>query len=127
MNPWNAIDFAIVGSRFLAITKDPQTIAIWENGYSEGEVLSQYRKHDLMGNKLVEMIRNSKTTFDQQTKLDFGGILLSFGDTDIISLLINGEVPTGFVIQYAASDLFRNTLVEKKDYSVFKYPENSYV
>ena len=94
LTPWNAGDFAIVGSRFLEIAKDPRTHAIWESGLGEGAILKAYEEQILMGKKLVEMIRNSETTFDQQTILEFSGILFTFGDAEIVSLLIDGEVPT---------------------------------
>jgi|AntRauTorckE6833_2_1112554.scaffolds.fasta_scaffold00002_46 hypothetical protein len=126
MTPWSAGDFAIVGPRFLEIARDPYTGAIWNNGSREGTALKSYQEQILMGTKLVEMIRNSKTTFDQQTELEFSGILFTFGDADIVSLLINGEVPTGFDIRYAASDLFRNYISKEKDYLVMEYPANSY-
>jgi|GEM_PF-476490 hypothetical protein len=126
MAPWDAGNFSIVGPRFLEILNAPQTRSILESGYSEGGVVKQYQEQILMGEKLVEMIRKSKTDFDQQTKLDFSGILFSFGDADIISLLINGEVPTGFNLNYAASDIFRGYTSKQKNYLVIEYPANSY-
>jgi hypothetical protein len=126
MTPWNAGDFAIVGPRFLEIARDPYTIAIWDNGSREENTLKSYQEQILMGKKLVEMIRNSKTTFDQQTELEFSGILFTFGDADIVSLLINGEVSTGFDVRYAASDLFPNYISKENDYLVVEYPTNSY-
>lgn len=126
MTPWNAGDFNIVGPRFLEIARDTHTMPIWYHGSQEGNTLKTYQEQILMGTKLVEMIRNSKTTFDQQTKLEFSGILFTFGDADIISLLINGEESTGFDIRYAASGLFPNYLTKEKDYLVMEYPANSY-
>jgi hypothetical protein len=126
MAPWDAGDFAIASPRFLEIMKAPQTRSIWEKGYTEGGVVKQYQEQILMGEKLMEMIRESKTEFDQQTKLAFSGILFSFGDADIISLLINGEVPTGFQLNYAASDIFRGYTSNQEDYLVIEYPANSY-
>jgi hypothetical protein len=123
--PWNA-DFTIVGPRFLEIMAEPHTMAIWENAYREGNYIKFYQKQILMGEKLVEMIRNSKTKFDQQTELDFSGILFTFGDADIISLLINGEVPTGFDVRFAASDLFGEHIYKEEDYLVMEYPANSF-
>ncbi len=79
-----------------------------------------------MGTKLVEMIRNSKTKFDQQTELEFSGILFTFGEADIISVLINGEVSTGFDVRYAASGLFPTYVSQENDYLVVEYPANRY-
>lgn len=126
LTPWNAGDFAIVGSRFLEIAKDPRTHAIWESGLGEGAILKAYEEQILMGKKLVEMIRNSETTFDQQTILEFSGILFTFGDAEIVSLLIDGEVPTGFDLRYAASGLFPNYIEQQKGYVAIKYPPNKY-
>ena len=126
MTPWSAGDFAVVGPRFLEITRDPFTVAIFNSGSQEGGIIKTYQEQILMGKKLVEMIRNSKTTFDQQTVLEFSGILFTFGDAEIVSLLMNGEVPTGFDIRYAASGLFPNYIFKKEDYLVMEYPANSY-
>jgi prefoldin subunit 5 len=126
LTPWNAGDFAIVGSRFLEIAKDPRTHAIWESGLGEGAILKAYEEQILMGKKLVEMIRNSETTFDQQTILEFSGIVFTFGDAEIVSLLIDGEVPTGFDLRYAASGLFPNYIEQQKGYVAIKYPPNKY-
>lgn len=126
IKPWDKGDFAIVGPRFLEILRDRHTTDIFERSSREGFLLKAYQEQILMGKKLVEMIRDSKTEFDQQTKLEFSGILFSFGDADIVSLLINGEVPTGFDMKYAASDLFRNYFSKEKDYLIIEYPANSY-
>ncbi|NNJ72502.1 MAG: hypothetical protein HKP09_04905 [Enterobacterales bacterium] len=124
--PWQAGDFAIVGPRFLEITRDPHTTKIWEIGRQEQFLIKSYQEQILMGTKLVEMIRNSKTTFDQKTQLELSGILYSFGNADIISLLINGEVPTGFDVRYTASDLFGNNITKVDDYLVIEYPANKF-
>ena len=124
--PWDAGDFTIVGPRFIEILKAPQTITILRNGFTESRLIKTYQEQILMGEKLVQMIRESKTEFDQQTKLAFSGILFSFGDADIVSLLINGEVPTGFQLNYAASDIFRGYTSNQEDYLVIEYPANSY-
>lgn len=80
-----------------------------------------------MGEKLIEMIENSNYTFDEQTKLDFSGILFSFTDADLVSLLIDGKVPTGFSFDYASSTAYwSDVLYLEKDYLVIKYPENTY-
>jgi len=124
--PWDKGDFAIVGPRFLEILRDRHTAGLFENGAREGYFIKAYQKQILMGKKLVEMIQDSKTSFDQQTKLEFSGILFSFGDADIISLLINGEVPTGFKLKYAASTQFSYHFSNQKDYLIIEYPTNKY-
>jgi hypothetical protein len=126
MSPWTTGDFAIVAPRFLEIMKDPRTAAIWDNGSREVTAIKSYQDQILMSQKLIEMIRDSKTTFDQGTQVDLSGILFTFGDASIVSLLIKGEVPTGFEIRYAASGLFPNYLSKVNDYFVMEYPANKY-
>jgi hypothetical protein len=70
MQYWEAGDFAIAGPLFLAVLRDQHTVNIFEKGYNEGNAIQIYRDQTLMGKKLVEMIHDSKTTFDQQTKLE---------------------------------------------------------
>ncbi len=124
--PWLLDDFASVAPRYLDILRDNLTKDILENGYGEGDALPLYRDQILMGNKLIEMLRNSETTFDQQTKLDFSGILFSFADADLISILINGEVPTGFDLRYASSGENDYYFSKEIDYLVIEYPEKTY-
>ncbi|CAN0596695.1 unnamed protein product [Ectocarpus sp. 12 AP-2014] len=126
MEYWKAGDFAIAGPLFLAVLKDEHTTNIFEKGYNEGYAIQLYRDQILMGKKLVEMIRNSKTTFDQQTKLELSGILFSIGDADIVSVLINGGSPIGFEIKYAASSVFTKHFSNEKDYLTIEYPPNTY-
>lgn len=124
--PWLAGDFAVVGPRFLEIADDPYTVPIWNGGYLETNFVQSYEDQLLMGQKLVEMIRSSETTFDQEAQLDLSGVLFTFGDASIVSLLINGQVPTGFDVRYAASGLFPNYITRENDYLVMEYPANSY-
>ena len=126
MRPWFFWDDSSFMSRYFEIVRDPSTRNILGSGYYEPSVIQIYEEQVLMGNKLIEMIKNSKTTFDQQTKLDFSGILYSFADADLVSILINGEIPTGFEIKYAASDLLNNYFSNEEDYIIIEYPENTY-
>jgi hypothetical protein len=61
--------FRYCRSSFLTVLRDQHTVNIFEKGYNEGNAIQIYRDQTLMGKKLVEMIHDSKTTFDQQTKL----------------------------------------------------------
>ncbi len=125
--PWSFYeDFAAVRSRYLEILKDSHTLNILGTAYSEGSMIGLYEEQILMGNKLISMVNTSTYTFDQQTKLDFSGILFSFGDADLVSILINGEVPTEFELNYASSGLGVGHLSQEKDYVVIDYPENTY-
>jgi hypothetical protein len=126
MQYWEAGDFAIAGPLFLAVLRDQHTVNIFEKGYNEGNAIQIYRDQTLMGKKLVEMIHDSKTTFDQQTKLELSRILFSIGDADIVSVLINEGSPIGFEIKYAASNVFNKHFSNEKDYLTIQYPPNTY-
>lgn len=79
-----------------------------------------------MGKKLVEIIRDSKTTFDQQTKLELSGVLYSFGDADFLSILTNGYGFNGLTLSFMSSDLFESYQVKEKDFVSIEYPSNQY-
>ena len=123
---WTYDNFDSVVPRYLEILRDDHTTEILGSAISEGNSLQTYREQILMGNKLVEMIRNSETEFDEQTKVEFSGILFSFADADLVNILSNGDVPTGFDIKYSASSLFGNYFSKEKDYLVMAYPENTF-
>jgi len=124
--PWESGDLAIVSPDFLEVLRDHHTTEIFKMGQREGGGLKMYQEQILLGSKLVEMIRGSETSFDEQTKVELSGVLFSFGDADLVSILINGLAPSGFEIKYAASDLFRNYFSHEKDYLVIDYPANQY-
>ena len=125
--PWSFFeDFTSVRTRYLEILKDDHTLNILRYAFFEGSLIRLYEEQILMGNKLISMVKNSNYTFDQQTKLDFSGILFSFGDADLVSILIDGEVPTEFELRYASSGLGAGHFSKKKDYWVMTYPENTY-
>jgi len=127
LRPWLFYeDLSLFTTRYFEILRDINTKNILSNAYNEPLIIQTYEEQILMGNKLIEMIKSSKTTFDQQTKLDFSGILYSFADADLISILINGEIPTGFEPKYAASGLIDDYFLNEEDYFVIEYPENTY-
>ncbi|MEL4455251.1 DUF6090 family protein [Lutimonas vermicola] len=127
LRPWLFYDdLSSFTPRFREILRDNSTKNIFGHAYYEPNIIQTYEEQILMGNKLIEMIKSSNTTFDEQTKLDFSGILYSFADADLISILINGEIPTGFEPKYAASVIYRDHFSYKEDYFVIEYPENTY-
>lgn len=72
------------------------------------------------------MIHKSKTSFDDKTKFELSSVLFSFGDADFLSVLNNGQVPTAFKLNYAASGLYSDHFSKQKDYLTIEYPENTY-
>ena len=127
IRPWVYYDdLSLFTTRYFEVLRDMSTKNIFGNAYNEPSIIQTYEEQILMGTKLIEMIKSSNTTFDQQTKLDFSGILYSFADADLISILINGEIPTGFEPKYAASDDYRDHFSFKEDYFIIEYPENRY-
>jgi hypothetical protein len=126
IEPWMAGDFTVVADKFLEILRNDRSLAILELAENEAFFIKPYEEQILMGEKLVEMIQNTTTVFDQKTKLELSSVLFSFGDADLVSLLTNGEVPTAFSLNYAASGVFTNHFSTQKDYLTIMYPENQY-
>lgn len=127
VNPWTYYeDFPSATPRYLEILKDDHSTNILGSSFHEGNLVGLYKEQMLLGKKLISMINNSNYTFDEQTKLDFRGILFSFTNADLVSLLINGGVPTEFELEYAASGDGEGHISPEKDYLVIEYPENTY-
>ena len=126
LKPWLAEDFTLVAPKFLEVLRDDTTLAIFEIAGYEASFLKPYEEQILMGEKLIEMIHDSKTSFDQQTKLELSSVLFTFGDADFVSVLTNGQVPTAFEVHYAASDVFIEDFSKVEDYLAITYPENTY-
>lgn len=119
-------DFSSVEKRFLEILKDPSTTNFLSAASYEPYLIASYEEQLLMGNTIIRMIENSETSFDEQTKLDFSGILYSFTDADLISILIKGKVPTGFSLLNSASGLVKDYFTFEEDYLTLEYPEDTY-
>ncbi|PTM11334.1 MAG: hypothetical protein DA407_01760 [Bacteroidetes bacterium] len=119
-------DFTLYESKYLEILRDVNTTNILERATYEPFMINQYEEQILMGNTIIDMVKKSETSFDEKTKLDFSGILYSFADADLISILINGKVPTGFDVKMSASDIWKDSVSNEDDCLVFIYPENTY-
>ncbi|MBT8254849.1 MAG: hypothetical protein KJN68_12825 [Bacteroidia bacterium] len=127
LNPWSfADDFSSVEGRYLEILRDASSRSVIGSGFFEPYLINQYEEQILMGSTIVDMIQNSETAFDTQTKLDFSGILYSFSDADILGILINGKVPTGFTLRNAASGLLEDYFTNEEDCLGIEYPEKTY-
>jgi len=129
LRPWTFLnDFPSVADRYLEILKDVTTSNAFGLATTEPILIDKYEEQILMGNALMDMVKTSKTTFDEQTKHDFSGILYSFADADAVSILINGKIPSGFDIKYAASGLAKASFIlDDNDYVILEYPENTFV
>jgi hypothetical protein len=79
-----------------------------------------------LGEKYIEMIENEQREFDQQTRIEFSGILNSYDEVDELNLLVNGQVPPNFIMIYAQSgeELYPGINFEK-DYVILDYPDNT--
>jgi len=127
LRPYDLMDnFSSYESKFLEILRDVNTTNILGRATYEPFMINQYEEQILMANTIIDMVKNSETSFDEKTKLDFSGILYSFADADLISILINGKVPTGFDVKMTASDIWKDSVSNEDDCLVFIYPENTY-
>jgi hypothetical protein len=125
LRPWMMYgSFDQVQSRFLEILRDVSTYNIIGSGVFEPFLISQYEEQILMGKALIRMIEQGETAFDEQTKLDFSGILFTYSKADMISVLINGKKPSGFTLQIVASGFMNHFHSYEEGYLELRYPEN---
>lgn len=128
LRPWNLYEsFESFESRYLEILRDVSSRNVIGPGKFEPYFIKQYEEQILMGKAIVKMIENSETAFDEQIKLDFSGILYSFANADVLSILINGKIPTGFALKSVASGIIDDYYNYEEDYLEIKYAENKFV
>lgn len=114
--------------RYQEVLNDDLTIEFFYHGYSELEQASTYLDLKLIGDKFIEMVETNQLYFDEQTKLDFSGLLYSAEDSELINVFINGIPTEGFTVQTAA-DYISGTISPlpvdfAKDYIIFNYSQD---
>ncbi len=125
MRPWNYMANKELQEPFVAILNDPQTITLLAKSFEEWGMVSAYDQQILIGEKYIEMVEKGEMNFDTQTKIDFSGTFYSYAEVDILNLLVNGKVPSGFELIYAqSSNEYYDGIQMEDDYIVLSYPEN---
>ncbi|MBT8308539.1 MAG: hypothetical protein KJN85_16480, partial [Maribacter sp.] len=126
MRPWNYMGGQEIQEPFVAILKDSHTITLLAKGFEEWGMVNVYDQQILLGEKYIEMVEKGEMNFDTQTKIDFSGTLYSYSEVDILNLLVNGKVPSGFELIYAqSSNEYYDGIQSEDDYIVLSYPENT--
>jgi len=124
--PWNYMGDEEIQEPFVAILNDPQTITLLAKGFEEIEMVNAYDQQILLGEKYIEMVQKREMNFDSQTKIDFSGTFYSYADVDLLNLLVNGKVPSGFDLIYAqSSNEYYDGIQSEGDYLVLTYPKNT--
>ncbi len=126
MRPWEYIT-TDPQEKFLKILNDENTTALLAKSFEEANMSSLYEQQILLGEKYIEMVNKGEVNFNEQTKIYFSSILNSYTDVDILNLLVNGKVPSGFGLIYAQSGYeYYDGVKFEDDYTVLTYPENTF-
>ncbi|GAB5409430.1 MAG: hypothetical protein BalsKO_17950 [Balneolaceae bacterium] len=114
---------------------DPLIGSLFSLADIEVLLIPRYEELITLGKKFIEMTEEETKFFDQESKLQFSGILFSYTDADLISILINGKIPTNFelrsVISGILDDYESSAFIENSNsddvndgYVTLKYPSN---
>jgi len=125
--PWNYLEDGKIQEQFVAILNDNQTKTLFANSFEEWGMVDLYDQQILLGEKYIEMVEKGEMNFDTQTKIDFSGTFYSYAEVDILNLLVDGKVPSGFDLIYAqSSNVYYDGINLEDDYLVVSYPENTF-
>ena len=125
--PWNYMGDEEIQEPFEAILNDNYTKTLLANSFEESEMVDLYDQQIILGEKYIEMVEKREINFDAQTKIDFSGAFYSYSEVDLLNLLVNGKVPSGFELIYAqSSNEYYDGVKFEDDYTVLTYPENTF-
>lgn len=126
MRPWNYMGKEKIQEPFVTILNDPQTITLFAKSFEELGMVAAYDQQILLGEKYIEMVEKGERNFDTQTKIDFSGTFYSSAEVDVLNLMVNGKVPSGFDIIYAqSSNEYYDGIQMEEGYLVLSYPKNT--
>lgn len=126
VNPWAYKETKEKQDQFREVLNAESTKSLISRGFEEDEMIPIYDLQLALGEKYIEMIENEQREFDQQTRIDFSGILNSYDEVDELNLLVHGQVPPNFTMIYAQSgeELYPGINFEN-DYVILDYPSNT--
>ncbi|TFG78983.1 MAG: hypothetical protein E4H26_01075 [Flavobacteriales bacterium] len=126
MTPWEFMGEGDIKERFLEVLNAQDTKALFAKSFVELNMTGLYDQQILLGEKYIEMVDKQEMNFDEQTKIEFSGILYSYSEVGILNLLVNGKVPSDFGLLYAqSSNKFYSGIKFKEDHIVLTYPDNT--
>ncbi len=125
MTPWDYLGEGEIKEQFLEILNSQDTKALFAKSFIELNMTGLYDQQILLGEKYIEMVEKQELNFDEQTKIDFSGILYSYSEVGILNLMVNGKVPSGFGLLYAqSSNKYYPGIRFEEDHINLTYPEN---
>lgn len=125
--PWDFMRTDQLQEKFLEILNAENTTALLAKSFEEATMTSLYDKQILLGEKYIEMVDKQEVNFNEQTKIDFSGTLYTYAEVDILNLMVNGKVPSGFELIYAqSSNEYYDGVKFEDDYTILTYPENNF-
>jgi len=103
MKPWEYLASGEIQDQFLKVLKDERTKTVLYHGYKEFDMIDLYDQQIVIGEKYIEMVEKGEVNFDEQTRINFSGTFYSYAEVDVLNLLVNGKIPSGFGVIYAQS------------------------
>ncbi len=127
MAPWDYMEEGGTQARFLEVLNAQDTKALFAKSFIELNMTGLYDQQIQLGEKYIEMVDKGEMNFDEQTKIDFSGILYSYSEVGILNLMVNGKVPSGFGLLYAqSSNKYYSGIQFEDDHIILTYPENTF-
>ena len=127
MKPWEYLASGEIQDQFLKVLKDERTKTVLYHGYEEFDMIDLYDQQIIIGEKYIEMVEKGEVNFDEQTRINFSGTFYSYAEVDVLNLLVNGKIPSGFGVIYAqSSQEFFPGIKFEGDAMILTYPEKMF-
>ena len=125
MEFWEYLESGNFHERFMNVFNDNYTKTLLAKSFEELDMVDLYDQQIILGEKYIEMVEKGEINFDTQTKIDFSGAFYSYAEVDVLNLMVNGKIPSGFAVIYAqSSNKFYSGIKYEDDAMIFTYPDN---
>lgn len=122
---WEYLESVNFHERFMNIFNDRDTKTLLSKSFEELDMVDLYDQQIILGEKYIEMVDKGEIDFDMQTKIDFSGAFYSYAEVDVLNLMVNGKIPSGFGVIYAqSSNKYFDGIKFEDDAMILTYPEN---
>ena len=107
------------------IANDGRTLGLFYGGVlGEESLIKLYDDLIVIGEMYTEMVKNDKMYFTNNSKIEFDNISPAFSNEDILNVLINGKLRTGFNFAASASGFYGGWRNFEEDHIALNYPDN---
>ena len=124
---WEYLESGNFHERFMNVFNDNYTKTLLAKSFEELDMVDLYDQQIILGEKYIEMVEKGEINFDTQTKIDFSGAFYSYAEVDVLNLMVNGKIPSGFGAIYAqSSNKYYSGIKYEGNAMILTYPDNMF-